>query len=253
MRASSYPSLESSSVFITGGATGIGAALVKAFAQQGARVAFIDIDSASARDLCNEVEAAGAARPWFETVDVTDVEQLQAAIHKAAGVAGGLRVLVNNVANDNRHRPEQVTPAQWRNCMAVNLDAAFFASQTAYELMKNGGGSIINFGSINALLGPGNMPGYVTAKAGVMGLTKALAADFGPARVRVNSILPGWVVTKRQLECWLTPEEEAKWMQQVALPDRLLPEDVANAALFLASDASRMITSQHIVVDAGRT
>jgi NAD(P)-dependent dehydrogenase (short-subunit alcohol dehydrogenase family) len=144
--------------------------------------------------------------------------------------------------------------------MAINLDATFFAAQVAAELMgeansetKKQGGSIINFSSINALLGPANMPGYVAAKAGIVGLSKALAADYGEADIRVNAILPGWVVTQRQLDTWLTPEAEADWMEQVSLKQRLLPEEVANLALFLAADDSRMITGQSFTIDGGRT
>jgi NAD(P)-dependent dehydrogenase (short-subunit alcohol dehydrogenase family) len=140
--------------------------------------------------------------------------------------------------------------------MAINLDATFFAAQAAAKIMseaKNQGGSIINFSSINALLGPANMPGYVAAKAGIVGLSKALAADYGDADIRVNAILPGWVVTQRQLDTWLTPEAEAEWMEQVSLKQRLLPEEVANLALFLAADDSRMITGQSFTIDGGRT
>ena len=144
--------------------------------------------------------------------------------------------------------------SQWRDCLAINLDAAFFAAQAAAPVMAaNGGGSIINFSSINATLGPSNMPGYVSAKAGLLGMTKALAKDYGADFVRVNAISPGWVVTQRQLDTWLTPEEEAAWMTQVALPRRLMPEDVANLALFLASNDSHMITGQNFTIDGGRT
>ena len=144
--------------------------------------------------------------------------------------------------------------------MAINLDATFFAAQAAAKIMSEAssearkqGGSIINFSSINALLGPSNMPGYVAAKAGIVGLSKALAADYGEADIRVNAILPGWVVTQRQLDTWLTPEAEADWMEQVSLKQRLLPEEVANLALFLAADDSRMITGQSFTIDGGRT
>ncbi len=179
---------------------------------------------------------------------------MQEAIRDATEEFGPLYALVNNAANDNRHSPDQVTQQGWRDCMAINLDAAFFAAQTAASIMANAsGGSIINFSSINALLGPSEMPGYVAAKAGIIGLTKALANDYGESDVRVNAILPGWVVTERQLQTWLTPEAEASWMEQVALKKRLMPADVANLALFLAADDSRMITGQRFTVDGGRT
>jgi NAD(P)-dependent dehydrogenase (short-subunit alcohol dehydrogenase family) len=165
-----------------------------------------------------------------------------------------LRILINNAANDHRHDPSELTAQDWRDCMAVNLDAAFFACQAAAAIMvHDGGGSIVNFSSINALLGPANMPGYVAAKAGIIGLTKALAADYGGWGIRVNAVLPGWVATERQLHTWLTPEAEADWMRHVALKQRLLPADVANLSLFLAADDSRMITGQNFVIDAGRT
>ena len=252
--SANYPSLQDQCIFITGGATGIGAALVKAFAQQGANVAFVDIDADSAKQLINELESEQGPKLWYQAIDVTNVQALQQAILDADAQLGSVSVLVNNAANDMRHAPADVTAQSWRDCMAINLDAAFFAAQAAAGLMtQRNSGSIINFSSINALLGPSNMPGYVTAKAGIIGLTKALARDYGPNGVRVNAILPGWVATERQLQTWLTPDEESRWMEQVALQERLLPEDVANLALFLAATESKMITGQSFTVDAGRT
>jgi NAD(P)-dependent dehydrogenase (short-subunit alcohol dehydrogenase family) len=241
-------------VFITGGATGIGAAMVEAFALQGAMVAFVDLDGDSADALCSKVQNQTGTSLWFQKIDVTDVSVLQNSIRQAVKELGPLQALINNAANDNRHSPAEVTADSWRDCMAINLDAAFFAAQAGAELMaKESGGSIINFSSINALLGPANMPGYVTAKAGLVGMTKALARDYGESEIRVNAILPGWVVTERQLDNWLTPEAEADWMQQVALKKRLQPSEVANLALFLAADDSRMITGQSFTIDGGRT
>ncbi len=249
-----YPSLAGRSILITGGATGIGAAMVEAFSEQGALVGQIDLAEDAAAALADRLEAAGLPRPWFRQVDVTDTAALQTAIADFAAAWGGLGVLVNNVANDSRHDPMTTTPESWRGCMAVNLDCAFFAAQQAVALMRQaGGGSIINFSSINALLGPADMPGYVTAKAGLIGMTRALARQYGPEAIRVNCILPGWVVTQRQLDLWLTPEAEADWMEQVALKERILPCDAANLALFLSADDSRMITSQSFVIDGGRT
>ena len=249
-----YASLAGQAVFVTGGATGIGAALVEAFALQGARVGFVDLDAESATKLADDLEARTGNRPFFRQVDVTRVADLQAAMQAAAAEHGPPAALLNNVANDSRHSPMELTQDAWRECLAVNLDAAFFASQQACSGMcERGGGSIINFSSINALLGPANMPGYVTAKAGLVGMTRALARDFGASNVRVNAILPGWVVTERQLAHWLSPEAEAQWMTQVALKKRLLPADVAKLALFLASDDSGMITGQCLVIDGGRT
>ncbi len=255
-----YPSLAGRCVFITGGATGIGAAMVEAFSRQQSRVAFVDLDLAAAESLCDRLESETGTRPWFQQVDVTDVSALQNSIRLAVNNLGPLQALINNAANDRRHSPAEVTPESWRDCMAINLDATFFAAQAAAKIMSEAssetrkqGGSIINFSSINALLGPSNMPGYVAAKAGIVGLSKALAADYGEADIRVNAILPGWVVTQRQLDTWLTPEAEADWMEQVSLKQRLLPEEVANLALFLAADDSRMITGQSFTIDGGRT
>ena len=243
-----YPSLEGRCVFITGGATGIGAAMVEAFAMQGSKVAFVDLDADSADSLCANLKDKTGTSPWFRKIDVTDVAALQASIIAAVEELGSLQALVNNAANDNRHSPADVTAQSWRDCMAINLDAAFFAAQTGAELMAQQSGS-----SINAWLGPANMPGYVTAKAGMVGMSKALARDYGESQIRVNAILPGWVVTERQLKTWLTPEAEADWMQQVALKQRLQPSEVANLALFLAADDSRMITGQSFTIDGGRT
>jgi NAD(P)-dependent dehydrogenase (short-subunit alcohol dehydrogenase family) len=255
MRAyATYPSLAGRRVFITGGATGIGAAMVEAFSAQGAIVGHLDLAEDAAEELATQLEQAGHARPWFARVDVTDVPALKAALTDFAAQARGFDVLVNNVANDTRHDPLETSEESWRKCMAVNLDCAFFASQRAVELMRSAGtgGAIVNFSSINAVLGPDGMPGYVTAKAGLLGMTKALARQYGPDGIRVNTILPGWVVTQRQLDLWLTPEAEAEWMEQVCLKQRIEPRDAANLALFLASDDSRMITNQHFIIDGGR-
>lgn len=248
-----YPSLAGRRVFVTGGATGIGAAMVEAFAEQGAIVGHIDLAGEESGKLAERIAEKGHSVPWFRRVDVTDIAALQDALADFADEAGGLDALVNNVANDTRHDPLATGPDEWRKCMAVNLDCAFFASQTAIGLLREGkGGSIVNFSSINAVLGSANMPGYVTAKAGLLGMTKALAREFGRDNIRVNTILPGWVVTQRQLDLWLTEEAEADWMEQVCLRRRIEPRDAANLALFLAADDSRMITNQHFIIDGGR-
>ena len=248
-----YPSLNGRTILITGGATGIGASMVRRFAGQGARVGFIDIDERSASNLVSLVTERGLAPPWFRRVDVRDIDQLKSAIADFADAHDGLAVLVNNVADDSRHSPLEVTEESWRNGLAVNLDPAFFASQAAIPIMQGAGqGSIINFSSINALIGPTQMPGYVSAKAALLGLTKALARHYGPDGIRVNAILPGWVATERQLSTWLTDEAERDWMRGVALKRRIRPGDVASLALFLASDDSSMITNQFFVIDGGR-
>ena len=248
-----YPSIDGQAVFITGGATGIGATMVEAFSRQGARVGFIDVNGDAAHRFAETLAQKTNVRPWFEVTDVTDVAAMQATIQRASDSLGPIRALVNNVGNDQRLTPSELTLERWQQCMAVNLDAAFFASQSVYDGMrKAGGGSIVNISSINAELAPKKMSGYVTAKAGLIGMTKALARDFGDAAIRVNAVLPGWVVTERQLDSWLTPEAEAKWMEQVALKARLMPNDVANLVLFLIADDSAMITGQKFIIDGGR-
>jgi NAD(P)-dependent dehydrogenase (short-subunit alcohol dehydrogenase family) len=248
-----YGSLHNKVVFITGGASGIGAAMVRAFVAQSCKVAFIDIDEDKAELILTSL-SKHSKDVWFKSVDVTQPESLQDAICSAYNHFGRLDVMVNNVANDNRHQVENISAYDWHKCMNVNLDPAFFASQAAFSKMKKqGSGSIINFSSITALIGQAQMTGYVTAKAGLMGMTKALAKDFGQHNIRVNAILPGWVATEKQLHTWLTKEEEDKWMQSMALKQRLLPEQVADLALFLAADDSAMITAQGIIIDGGRT
>jgi D-xylose 1-dehydrogenase len=245
-----YACLADKVVFITGGASGIGAAMVKAFCAQQAKVAFIDIDASAAQALLAELPHA---KLWFRQVDVTDPLVLQQAILDASAELGELHVLVNNVANDRRQASEDVTVNDWDQCLQINLNPAFFASQTAMSLMQaQGSGSIINFSSINALMGQPHMAGYVTAKAGILGMTKALARDYGQFGIRVNAILPGWVATERQLASWFNEEEQRKWMDAMALKNLIRPEDVANLALFLASSNSSMITGQGIKIDGGR-
>lgn len=248
-RFASYPSLKGRAVFITGGAAGIGAALVRAFHAQGAKVAFVDIAEAAGEALADEADGA-----WFRAVDVTDAAALEAAIAAAEAAVGPITVLVNNVANDTRHPAADTDAAAWRANLAVNLDPTFLAARAVRPAMvAAGGGSIINFSSINAILGPADMAAYVAAKGAVNALTKSLAREWGADRIRVNAIAPGWVATERQLALWLTPQAEADWRKQTALQRRIEPEDVARLALFLASADSAMITGQVLVIDGGRT
>ncbi|MBA6294515.1 SDR family NAD(P)-dependent oxidoreductase [Colwellia sp. MB02u-9] len=249
-----YNNLKDKVVFITGGASGIGASMVKAFVQQEAKVAFIDLNQDLAEELISNLPLTTLDNVWFRAIDVTKSESLQQAITDAAEHFGSLDVLVNNVGNDNRQDIEKISAHDWHKCMQVNLDPAFFSAQAAYSIMKkNASGSIINFSSINALMGQQHMTGYVTAKAGLIGMTKALSKEFGDQNIRVNAIVPGWVATERQLASWLTNKEEDKWTESMALKTRILPEDVANLALFLASDDSALITGQSIIIDGGRT
>ena len=245
-----YPSLRGRTVFVTGGASGIGASFVEHFHDQGSRVGFVDLDEAAGRELADRLGSTA----WFGRCDVTDGAALQAAIGATAAALGPVTILINNVANDTRQRPEATTPAAWRAGLAVNLDPVFIAASTVYPMMKAaGGGSIVNVSSINAVLAPGDLPTYSAAKGAVNALSKSLARAWGVDGVRVNALSPGWVVTPRQLELWLTPEAEAAWEELTALKGRILPADIARAALFLAADDSRMMTGQNLVVDAGRT
>lgn len=247
--SATYPSLAGRCVFVTGGASGIGAALVEAFHGQGARVAFIDRAEDAGMAL-----AARLAGSWFAVCDVTDATALQAALAQAAEALRPIDILVNNVADDTRHVAAETSAQAWRARLAVNLDPTFIAATAVQPAMAaRGGGVILNLSSINALLGPGGMPAYVAAKGAVNALTKALAREWGADGVRVNAISPGWVVTERQLDLWLTPQAEAAWMEQTALKRRILPQDVAALALFLASDEAQAITGQNLVIDGGRT
>jgi NAD(P)-dependent dehydrogenase (short-subunit alcohol dehydrogenase family) len=246
MAFADYPSLKDKVVFITGGGSGIGASFVECFHAQGAKVAFVSRD--------DESDIAGRLGVWFEACDVTDVPHFTAALERAAGALGPIDVLINNVANDTRHKAADTTLEAWHAGLAVNLDAGFIAARAVQPGMKaKGAGVILNIGSINALLGPAELVTYVAAKGAINAMTKTLAREWGPDGVRVNVISPGWVVTPRQLELWLTPEAEAAWMEQVALKTRIQPEDIARLALFLASDDSAMITGQNFIIDGGRT
>ncbi|MDP5029736.1 MAG: SDR family oxidoreductase [Paraglaciecola sp.] len=249
-----YPSLKDKVVFITGGASGIGAVMVEAFCRQQAKVIFIDILPDVAQKLCEKVTSSCNNPPEFALLDATDIDALQAFIANIPQRYKQLDILINNVANDMRHSPLEVTQQAWRDCLSVNLDATFFASQAAIKIMRgNHKGNIINISSINVLIGPRQMPGYVAAKSALNGLSKSLANQYGEYGIRVNSILPGWVTTDKQLSLWLSPEAEREWQKSVALKGRLESYHIANMALFLAADDSAMITGQQFVVDAGRT
>ena len=250
--AAIYPSLRGRSVFITGGGSGIGESLVEHFCAQGSRVAFIDLADEPSRQLVARIEARGHPAPLFIPGDLRDIERLRASIKEAAARNGPIRALCNNAGNDDRHRSEDVTVDYWDDRMAVNVRHQFFAAQAVRPQMKEaGGGSIINFGSITWLVGDGDCPGYVTSKAAITGMTRALAREFGPERIRVNCMLPGWVMTERQMRLWLTPEGERQIADRQCLPDRLYPPDIARMALFLAADDSRMCSSQNFIVDGG--
>jgi D-xylose 1-dehydrogenase len=247
-----YPSLKGRVTFITGGASGIGESLVEHFCAQGARVTFVDIAADPAEALVERIKAKGHAVPRFIRCDLKQIDQLRAAIHETAKRDGPIRALLSNAGNDDRHRTEDVTVEYWDDRMAVNLRHQFFAAQAVRPYMRDaGGGSIVNFGSITWMVGDGDCPAYVTAKASITGLTRALAREFGPERIRVNCMVPGWIMTERQVKLWLTPEGERQIADRQCLPDRLYPPDIARMALFLAADDSRMCSSQHFIVDGG--
>jgi NAD(P)-dependent dehydrogenase (short-subunit alcohol dehydrogenase family) len=247
-----YPSLRDKVAFITGGGSGIGAALVEAFAAQGAKVAFVDIAEEESRQLCDKLARTYGAAPLFIPCDIADVAGLQAAIAQAARALGDIGVLVNNAASDTRHDWMDVDTAYWDERMAVNLRPMFFAIQAvAPQMQRRGGGSIINFGSISWKMGIGNMPAYVTAKAAVHGLTRGMARALGKDGIRVNTVLPGWVMTERQLKLWVTPEAEELIDRSQCLPGRVQPRDLAGMVLFLAAENSRMCSAQEFTVDGG--
>ena len=249
----SYPSLRDRVVLVTGGASGIGAEHVTGFARQGAKVAFLDIADREAATLVETLAGERLPPPLYIHCDLKNIAALQAAIAEAAQQLGPITVLVNNAANDQRHGYEDVTAEFWDERMATNLRHQFFAIQAVAPMMRAaGGGSIINFGSMSWHASQGGMPAYTTAKAAVEGLTRGMARDLGPDRIRVNCVIPGWIMTQRQIDLWLTPEAEKNLLQAQCLKTKLIPADVTRMVLWLAADDSRMCSSQLWVVDGGR-
>jgi NAD(P)-dependent dehydrogenase (short-subunit alcohol dehydrogenase family) len=245
-----FRDLLGTSVFITGGGAGIGAALTEGFLAQGARVAFVQRSDAAA--FCDRLEAQYGRRPLFLACDISDADALRAAIDRAVEQHGVVRVLVNNAANDERHRAKDVTEVYWSRNLAINLSAYFFAAQAVAPGMKTeGGGSIVNFSSISYMMGNAGYPAYATANAGITGMTRALAREFGPDGIRVNALAPGWVMTERQRRLWAAPDDVSAHVERQCLKRTLDPGDIVPGALFLASDASRMMTGQTIVIDGG--
>jgi D-xylose 1-dehydrogenase len=246
-----YPDLKDRTVLVTGGASGIGAAIVEAFAGQGARVGFVDLDTAAGGALEAKLQAAGA-EVRFEPVDLRDIAALGSAIAALRDALGPVAVLVNNAARDDRHATEEVTAEYFDDRIAVNFRHQFFASQAVIPDMKAaGGGSIICFSSLVPMIGMGGMPVYAASKAAVVGMARSLARDFGEFGIRVNVLAPGWIITERQLTMWLTPEADAMRAERQCLKRRILPEDVARVVLYLGSEESSAVTGQTHVVDGG--
>ncbi|MGQ0483846.1 MAG: SDR family NAD(P)-dependent oxidoreductase [Hyphomicrobiales bacterium] len=247
-----YPSLEGRSVFVTGGGSGIGAAIVEAFAGQKSKIAFIDIDEAASLALVSRLASEGHVAPLFIRCDIRDIAALKASIEQARAANGPITVLVNNAASDQRHAFDTVTPDYWDERMAINLRPMFFTAQAVQpQMAAEGGGAIVNFGSTSWRIGQGGMAAYTAAKSAVLGLTRSQARDFGPRNIRVNSLSPGWIMTERQLKLWVTPETDELINRSQCLKRRLQPIDIARVVLFLASDDAGAITNQDYIVDGG--
>lgn len=249
---STFPSLRGRNCFVTGGGSGIGAAIVHALAAQGARVAFVDIAEEPSRALADAIAAAGHGTVWWRAGDVRDIASLQSTIVEAQAALGDFSVLVNNVASDERHTLESVTTAYYDERIAINERPAFFAIQSVVPGMRRlGAGSIVNLGSTGWQSKSAGYPVYAIAKSSVNGLTRGLARTLGQDRIRINTVSPGWVMTERQIQLWLDAEGEKDIARNQCLPDRLQPNDIAAMVLFLASDDARMCTAQEFTVDAG--
>lgn len=249
--AAMYSDLAGKVVLVTGGASGIGAAISRRFAEQKSTVILFDIQREAGEKLAADLTKAGFSA-HFQQVDLTDTAALRSNIEQARAKHGPIQILINNAAHDERHATETVTPDYWDDRLAVNLKHQFFAAQAVLPDMKAAnGGAIVNFGSTSWMAGQGGMAAYTAAKSGVIGLTRSLARDYGPYNIRVNAIAPGWIMTERQIEKWLTPEGEAELMRRQCLKRKLVPDELAKFTVFLASDEASACTSQHYVVDGG--
>ena len=249
--AAIYPDLEGKIVYVTGGASGIGKAIVEAFAAQKAHVIFFDINETAGQTLASQL-AAGRRSAHFFKLDLTDTEALQTCFAEARAQHGPVNILINNAAHDERHPTETVTSAYWDDRIAVNLKHQFFAAQAVLpDFVAANQGVIVNFGSTSWLAGQGGMAAYSASKAGVLGLTRSLARDYGVHNVRVNAIAPGWIMTERQVEKWLTPEGEQELLKRQCLKRKLMPSEIARFTVFLVSEEASACTAQHYIVDGG--
>lgn len=247
-----YPSLVDKVVLVTGGGSGIGMSVVERFVGQGSKVAFFDINESASQALVKRLSGTNVSPPLYLPCDLRDIEALRGAIEAARGELGPVDVLVNNAADDERHAIDAVTPEYWDDRMAINLRHQFFAAQAVYPDMEHaGGGAIVNLGSVTYMIGQGGMAGYSAAKSAVWGLTRSLARDLGPKGIRVNCVVPGWIMTERQVEMWLTPEAEADLMRRQCLKRKLYPDDVARVVMFMAANDSGGCTNQMFIVDGG--
>ena len=247
-----YFDLENKRVFITGGGSGIGASIVEHFCEQNSEVYFIDINEEASNKLVSECKNKKLAIPNFIKCDLLNIKELQSVISKIISEKGPIEILINNAANDERHKIENVTEEYWNERMNINLRHYFFTVQSVREAMiKNKSGVIVNIGSASWMIGQGGMAAYTAAKSGVVGLTRSFARDLGEYNIRVNSVVPGWTITERQIEKWLTPESEADMMKKQCIKKRLMPSDISKAVLFFSSDQSSGCTNQSYVVDNG--
>ena len=247
-----YEDLKNKRVFVTGGGSGIGASIVEHFCEQGSEVYFIDINEKASNKLVLECKNKNFSVPTFIKCDLLNIKDLQKTISKIIDNNGAIDVLINNAANDERHSIDEVTEEFWNERININLRHYFFTVQSVKKAMiANKGGSIINIGSASWMIGQGGMAAYTAAKSGVVGLTRSFARDLGEFDIRVNSVVPGWVMTERQVEKWLTPESEADMLKKQCLKHKLMPSDIAKTVLFFGSDASSGCTNQDYVVDKG--
>lgn len=248
----SYPSLENKVVIVTGGASGIGESIVEQFVIQKSKVAFIDIEEKLAKNLIERINKKYNTKPLFIKCDLKNIFELKDSIQQVKQDLGPISILINNAANDERHNINDVTSEYWDDRMNINLKHYFFAIQSVYKDMKKlGKGTIVNIGSFSWMKGQGGMPGYTTAKSAIMGLTRTLARDLGIYNIRVNCIVPGWIITDRQKKLWLTPEIEKQQLEDQCIKRMLVPEDISKAVLFFASDQSSGCTAQNYVIDGG--